>query len=228
MMKGRPMRKSVTLALIAAGAAALGAAPANAQNVVVERDGTIQVGFPGANCSVFYNAQGRRTGNRPGCNSGHLQRADAAVAQRFGPGGPGYGPGGRPHVSIDRNGRGEVVFADRRCTVRYDRRGRRTGADRQCSRPQLLQADMAMAEYLRAQGPNRPGWGQIPPWNVAQQPRIWISPANGRGSVYFDGRCTIRYDRYGRREGADRTCTRRQLSWADDAMQRYRWQQGLR
>ncbi|HST36749.1 MAG TPA: hypothetical protein VLK25_08995, partial [Allosphingosinicella sp.] len=116
------MRKLVTFALIAS-AAAVAASQAQAQNVQVEADGSIQVGFPGANCSVFYDQRGRRTAARPGCNAGHLQRADDLVSARFGPGGPGYDPIGRPNVSIDRDGRGRVDFVERRCTVRYDRRG---------------------------------------------------------------------------------------------------------
>lgn len=224
------MRRSVFFALIAAGAAVT-AAPASAQNVQVEADGTVQVGFPGANCAVYYDQRGRRLSSRPGCNAGHLQRADDAVARRFGPGGPGgpgYDPVGRPNVSIDRDGRGRVEFYERRCTVRYDRRGDRDGADRQCVREQLARADVAMAAYRREHGYDRPNWGTIPPWEGPRQPRLWISPRDGHGSVYFDRGCTVRYDRNGRREGADRGCGRRQLDWADDAMRIYRRQQGPR
>lgn len=221
------MRKFVSLALIASGAM-FAAAPAYAQNVQVEADGTVQVGFPGANCSVFYDQRGRRTGSRAGCNSGHLQRADDAVAQRFGSGRPGYDPVGRPSVSIDRDGRGRVEFGERRCTLRYDRRGERDSLDRQCSREQIARADVAMAAYRREHGYDRPNWGTIPQWDGPRQPRLWISPRDGHGSVFFDRGCTIRYDRNGRREGADRGCSRRQIDWADDAMRIYRRQQGLR
>ncbi|HST35294.1 MAG TPA: hypothetical protein VLK25_01505, partial [Allosphingosinicella sp.] len=111
---------------------------------------------------------------------------------------------------------------------RYDRRGERDGADRQCSREQIGRADVAMRAYRHDQGYDRPDWGTIPPWNGPRQPRLWISPRDGHGSVYFDRGCTVRYARDGRREGADRGCSRRQIDWADDAMRIYRRQQGVR
>lgn len=130
---------------LAAGAllCALAAAPAAAQNVDIRPDG-IQVGFPGANCSVYYDRDGRFRSARPGCSAAHVQRANAAVAQRVRPNhrpGPGGAVGNAPRVFLASNGAGQVVFPRSRCTVRYGADGRHLAGGTGCSRSQLREAD---------------------------------------------------------------------------------------
>jgi hypothetical protein len=138
-----PLAPRIALALAAAFGAASLAAPAAAQNVDIQPSG-IQVGFPGTNCSVYYDRRGRFRSARPGCNPGLVQRADAAVAQRvrpnYGPG-PGGGHGNAPRVFVARNGAGQVVYPRGRCTVRYAANGRHLVGRTACSRAQVRAAD---------------------------------------------------------------------------------------
>lgn len=132
------------VAAIAAGALLLAiGAPAAAQNVDIRPDG-IQVGFPGADCSVYYDRGGRFRGARPGCGSAHIRRANVAVAQRVRPNyrpGPGGAVGDAPRVFLARNGAGQVVYPRSRCTVRYAADGRQLAGPRACTRRQLRTAD---------------------------------------------------------------------------------------
>lgn len=131
--------------LIAAGVAIAGGSigPAGAQNVDIQPGG-IQVGFPGGNCSVYYDRGGRFRSARPGCNSGQIERANAAVAARVRPNhgpGPGGAYGDAPRAFVASNGAGQVVFPRSRCTVRYQASGQRIPGRTACTRGQARAAD---------------------------------------------------------------------------------------
>jgi len=137
------MAVSFLRACLIVTAAGLAAQAASAQNVDIQANG-IQVGFPGGNCSVFYDLRGRFRSARQTCNSGQIQRANAAVAQRVRPNyapAPGGAVGNAPRAFVAANGAGQVVYPRARCTVSYDPRGRRLNALRGCSRSQVRTAD---------------------------------------------------------------------------------------
>jgi hypothetical protein len=146
-MSASPFR----LVLAAACFAGAFAAPARAQNVDVQANG-IQVGFPGTNCSVYYDRRGRFRGARPGCNPGLIDRADRAVAARvrpnYGPG-PGGAHGNAPRMFIARNGAGQVTYPRGRCTVSYLPNGRRRSVLPGCTRRQVRDADRLFAAQRR-------------------------------------------------------------------------------
>jgi len=141
---------SLRIALAVAGA--MIAVPAGAQNVDIQPNG-IQVGFPGGNCSVYYDRGGRFQSARPGCNSGQIQRANAAVAARVRPNyapAPGGAVGNAPRAFVASNGAGQVVYPRSRCTVRYQASGARIPGRTACTRSQLRTADrLFRAERLR-------------------------------------------------------------------------------
>ncbi len=119
-------------------------------------------------------------------------------------------------VSTQWNGSIEARF-DNGCAVHYDSRGRRVGSSSRCSRNQIRDADAAVAAYLdRGQDG---GWNEPPPRVVVH--------GNGAGEVRFRGACTVFYKRNGDRDRADPACNRDQRRLADDAMARYRREQGL-
>ena len=141
---------SLRIALAVAGA--MIAVPAGAQNVDIQPNG-IQVGFPGGNCSVYYDRGGRFQSARPGCNSGQIQRANAAVAARVRPNyapAPGGAVGNAPRAFVASNGAGQVVYPRSRCTVRYQASGARIPGPTACTHSQLRTADrLFRAERLR-------------------------------------------------------------------------------
>ena len=144
------VQASLRIALAAAAAMAGGAA--GAQNVDIQPNG-IQVGFPGGNCSVYYDRAGRFLSARPGCNSGQVQRANAAVAARVRPNyapAPGGAVGNAPRAFVASNGAGQVVYPRSRCTVRYQAFGARIPGPTACTHSQLRTADrLFRAERLR-------------------------------------------------------------------------------
>jgi hypothetical protein len=127
---------------------------------------------------------------------------------------PGAGQGGdAAPPEIRRHGDGyRATYADG-CVVRYDRRGRREGAGRDCRDGQVRRADAAMRQHNRdeAQG----GGGSVSP------PRVEARRGGGFRAEFSDG-CTVRYDDRGRRQGATSGCRDRQLRRADDAVAEHR------
>ena len=123
-----------------------------------------------------------------------------------------------PRLVVDRDGRGEVIFRENDCFVRFDARGREIDRGSRCERSQVEQARDAMQRYRREQGLDRPGG------NDDRTPRVTI---HGDGSGRVDvGDCRVQYDRRGRRIGNPRDCSDRQLERADRAMAEYRREQG--
>lgn len=157
----------------------------------------------------------------------------------WGGGGGGRPPGGGwqgddgspPEVTISGNRYGRVTFLNG-CVVYFNANGQRFQNLPSCDGRQIRRADDAMARHRREQGwdhandehPwNRPrppggGWGDEPPEIIAG--------TNREAEVVFRNNCVVYYTASGRRWKQQPTCRPDEIRRADDAMSRYRREQG--
>lgn len=194
---------------------------APAQSVRTLNNGEMEASF-GSGCVVYYDNRGNRTHNRPGCSGDQIRRADNAVARR---GDQYYGGGGGegdPQVYPGKNGAAEVAYIGTSCMVFYGPGGVRQRYLPACSMNQVRRADDAMARYG-----GRPGYGGDYSGGYAGGPPEVRVDTNGSGRVvYRSNNCTVYYDTRGRRQRNLKSCSSYQLGNADDAMTRYRREQG--
>lgn len=133
--------------------------------------------------------------------------------------------GGTPEVKVNRNGSYTVLYPGTSCMATYNPQGRRTSALNACDGGQLGRADAAVAAQRREQGmdhsnADHSGAGYGAP------PEIMVG-SNGEGEVIFGNKCVVYYNASGRRTKNLPACSRDQTRHADDAMARYRREQGL-
>jgi hypothetical protein len=217
-MPGRPFpRVRFTLAVSVLTSVVAAFSSAEAQNIKTLPQGEQEAHFNNG-CIVFYDSRGNRT-HYQGCSNDQLRKADKAIAQQ---GGQGHA-GEPPRIVMGGNGEGEVIFRDNNCVVYYKRNGERDRANSSCDRSQRQQADDAMKRYRREQGLD----GGNPQHSGDEPPRI-VMLGSGEGQVIFrNNNCVVSYKRNGERDNATSTCNQGQREQADDAMKRYRREQGL-
>lgn len=224
LQKSKSLGSLCVAVLVAAGSALLSPA-GNAQSVRTMPRGEMEVSFDNG-CVVYYDNRGNHTHNQPGCSDKQRRRADEAVASH----GQDHGgsSGGVPEVFMGGNGEGEVVFGNTTCTVYYNQRGDRTRNLPACSSGQIRNADNAMASYRREQGYPVAGYGGQSHNNgnpSGSVPEVRVE-SNGRGKVVFSNGCTVSYSKSGKRVDNTKPCNDSLRRQADDAMGRYRREQG--
>lgn len=146
-------------------------------------------------------------------------------------GGWGGDDGSPPEVTISGNRYGRVTF-NNGCIVYYNAAGQRFQNLPACDGRQIRRADDAMTRYRNEQGLNRPD--DEHPWNRPRPPGGWaddappeiIAGTNREAEVIFRNNCVVYYGASGRRWKQQPSCMPDQVRRADDAMARYRREQG--
>ncbi|MGD9712533.1 MAG: hypothetical protein AB7V46_10755 [Thermomicrobiales bacterium] len=138
---------------------------------------------------------------------------------------------GTAQIFAGTNGEIEATFPNN-CVVYYDASGRRKGANKNCSRSQVNQADTGVAAYRREQGMDGYPGDEAPPGGFGRPgshhygaPEV-VMDRHGRSHVLVGSSCIVYYDRGGARDGTNDHCSHSDRSKADAAMQSYRREQG--
>ena len=146
------------------------------------------------------------------------------------PGGWHGDDGSPPEVIVGGNRSGRVVF-NNGCVVYFNANGQRFQNLPACDGRQLRRADDAMARYRREQGLD--GASDEHPWSRPRPPGGWgddtpeiIAGTNREGEVIFRNNCVVYFTASGRRWKQQPSCLPDQVRRADDAMARYRREQG--
>jgi hypothetical protein len=146
------------------------------------------------------------------------------------PGGWHGDDGSAPEVVIGNNRYGRVVF-NNGCVVYFNGGGQRFQNLPSCDGRQIRRADDAMARYRREQGLDAPG--DEHPWSRPRPSGGWgddtpeiMAGTNREAEVIFRNNCVVYYTSGGRRWKQQPSCMPEQVRRADDAMARYRREQG--
>ncbi len=123
-----------------------------------------------------------------------------------------------PNVIAGTNGEAEAIFSSNNCVVYYRADGTRRDSQPSCRTSQITAADRGVAAYRREQGVESHGSHAPPIVNVGE---------TGYGSVSYHDGCVVNYRQDGHRQNTTGRCSSEQTRQADDAMARYRREQGL-
>lgn len=145
-------------------------------------------------------------------------------------GGWGGDDGSPPEVIIGGNRYGRVVF-NNGCVVYFNANGQRFQNLPSCDGRQIRRAEDAMARYRREQGMNAAN--DEHPWSRPRPSGGWgddtpeiMAGTNREAEVIFRNNCVVYYTASGRRWKQQPSCMPDQVRRADDAMARYRREQG--
>lgn len=161
-------------------------APASAQDVRQQANGSWSVHYPGA-CTIYYDRAGRRLSDNPTCNGTQRRLADDAVRSRIsgGYGNNGYSNQsygyGEPLVRVNNGGWGTVDFRNG-CIVTFNRDARRVHDTQPCNSRMRAEAQRIFSDRLY--GGNRGNGygtnGYYPQGGYGQQPRLSVYGNNIR------------------------------------------------
>jgi len=126
-----------------------------------------------------------------------------------------------PDVRVDSNGLPKVKFKNG-CVMKYDARGTRVHKANKCTGDQARRADEAVEDYVNRQNSAH---GHPDRHSGDGAPRI-IMGKNNESEVIFRNDCVVYFDADGRRKSMNDKCSKSQAGQADDAMARYRREQG--
>ena len=127
-----------------------------------------------------------------------------------------------PDVRVDSKGLPKVKFKNG-CLMEYDTRGVRVHKSNKCTKDQAKRADEAVKDYVGRQKSGRDHADHHPGEDV---PRVIIGK-NKEGEVIFKNDCVVYYDARGRQKKKSEKCSNSQAGQADDAMARFRREQGI-
>lgn len=138
--------------------------------------------------------------------------------------------GAPPEVIVGGNRSGRVVF-NNGCVVFFNASGQRFQNLPSCDGRQIRRADDAMARHRREQGMDSAT--DEHPWNRPRPSGGWrddtpeiMAGTNREAEVIFRNNCVVYYTASGRRSRQQPSCLPDQVRRADDAMARYRREQG--